>query len=869
MFSKLTHPLFLVLLLTLANSGWAAMNPNPSDGATDVPLIASLSWSSFFEVQYDVYFGTDMEAVAAAHRLSPEYRGRQWDTTYDPDFLTPGTTYYWRIDDVSGELIFPGPVWSFTTESMSFTMATNPNPHDHATDVPPDAIISWTAAPGAYAHDVYFGTDPEAISEASKDSPEYRGRQEAEFNAYDPGPLQPSRSYYWRIDAVVDMGMYYVVYVGFTWDFTTASGDESLVFAQMDFDLDGMIYTDTEWGAVDFSFVGQEPIMYFNLAVNGTWQVQNIPVLSIEGVDVEQTMTYHFDLGTDRGINVDGLNYDYVFTPDIIDTMPARSIPATVVEREVVFSPGAIETEIVSMSLVSAKPLIGGAAKTPTKYAHKDFPNQECDANECSPTAVSNSLKFLNKKWSLGIKDDKLTIDEMKKATNWGEKKIGGKVVGTGCWIDPDSGRPAGERNAWWEDKKKYMKDNKYPITTRKITDLAKIVDEIKDGQDVELQGDWHTAAIVGITDLGGGKFSIDVAHDTEQGKAGGTKTETITYDPNTKEFSGSPGFFDGSSFRYAVVECPSYYVLDGFESYLPGEILVSWTDGMSVSTDPDLPSNGTGSKVDLSTVTVHGGEQSMAFEYRNGQEWPEGFYSETGRTFETPQDWTRPGMEALSLWFHGNPENDPEQMYVALQDSGGRTWVVYNDNPFALQGDDWQPWSVGLQQFTDAGLDLGSIGTTYIGVGTRGETTTPGGTGVVHFDDIVLCTPTCLAEHAPLGDVNLDCVVDFADVATVANSWLATMPLACPSCTADKKCRYTLNAISWVNCFGDWTGPELDLDAKCVANRCLNTSDCDPTIIYKEYEDPNNPSCYMKLTWKLDDCTETLVERDCNKPFK
>jgi hypothetical protein len=153
--------------------------------------------------------------------------------------------------------------------------------------------------------------------------------------------------------------------------------------------------------------------------------------------------------------------------------------------------------------------------------------------------------------------------------------------------------------------------------------------------------------------------------------------------------------------------------------------------------------------------------------------------------------------------------------------------------------------------------------------VGTKGNTGTPGGAGILHFDDIVLCTPTCLAEYAPVGDLNLDCVVDFADVSMVANSWLTTMPLACPSCTANKKCRYTLNAISWVNCFGDWTGPELALGAKCVANKCLTASDCDATIIYKEYEDPNSPSCYMKLTWKLDACTETLVERDCNKPFK
>ena len=69
------------------------------------------------------------------------------------------------------------------------------------------------------------------------------------------------------------------------------------------------------------------------------------------------------------------------------------------------------------------------------------------------------------------------------------------------------------------------------------------------------------------ITDLGGGKYKIAVAYDTKQGKNGGTKTESITYDPGTKKFAGSPGFFDRSSFRYAVVECPKKEVIPEFTS--------------------------------------------------------------------------------------------------------------------------------------------------------------------------------------------------------------------------------------------------------------------------------------------------------------
>jgi len=90
-----------------------------------------------------------------------------------------------------------------------------------------------------------------------------------------------------------------------------------LQFYQMDFNFDGIMYENTDWGSVDVVYVGQEPIMYFNLAVNGDWQIQNIPVLSNQGVDVDQTMTYYFDLGNDVGTEVFDIFYDYDFTIDI------------------------------------------------------------------------------------------------------------------------------------------------------------------------------------------------------------------------------------------------------------------------------------------------------------------------------------------------------------------------------------------------------------------------------------------------------------------------------------------------------------------------------------------------------------------------
>ena len=329
---------------------------------------------------------------------------------------------------------------------------------------------------------------------------------------------------------------------------TVEPAEIEIDFYQMDFNLDGATYKDTDWGSVDFTFTGEEPIMYFNLAVNGGWQVQNVPVLSIEGVGVRQSISFAFDLGVPSGTDVTSLNYGCTFTDTTIDSMPDETEAADVFDWEVVVSSGAAGEEIPALE--PAKPLVGGAVVNVTICPHANFPNQECGLNECVPAAVSNSLKFLNKKHKLELNDNDLSIAKMKEATKWEPD---------GCWIDSDDSRPENtSKNAWWQDKKAYMESNNISVTTRKITDVSKLAAEIDAGQDIELQGDWHTAAVVGITALWGGWYGIDVAHDTKQGQNGGTKTETIFYDPSTKKFTGSPGFFDGSSFRYAVVECPA-----------------------------------------------------------------------------------------------------------------------------------------------------------------------------------------------------------------------------------------------------------------------------------------------------------------------
>ena len=68
------------------------------------------------DARYDIYVGTDNEAVEAADTSTVDiYKGQQDTASYILEALDPNKTYYWRIDEVVGGDITKGNVWSFTT----------------------------------------------------------------------------------------------------------------------------------------------------------------------------------------------------------------------------------------------------------------------------------------------------------------------------------------------------------------------------------------------------------------------------------------------------------------------------------------------------------------------------------------------------------------------------------------------------------------------------------------------------------------------------------------------------------------------------------------------------------------------------------
>ena len=192
-----------------------------------------------------------------------------------------------------------------------------------------------------------------------------------------------------------------------------------------------------------------------------------------------------------------------------------------------------------------------------------------------------------------------------------------------------------------------------------------------------------------------------------------------------------------GNLWSFTVAD---YFIVDDFESYNDLEptdpesnrIFVKWLDGY------DQPTNGSVVGYEnapfCEQTTVHSGRQSMPLAYDNSGT---ARYSEATLTL-TQRDWTEQGVGVLSLWFYGDPNNAPEQMHVALANSGGTPAVISHDNPNAALVETWTQWNIPLTDFSNQGVVLTNVNSISIGLGDRNNPQ-PGGSGTMYFDDIRL----------------------------------------------------------------------------------------------------------------------------------
>ena len=205
------------IVLHIEYTSLLAHTPNPPDGAMIGDTWVSLSWQpGETAVSHDVYFSENFNDVKEG--TADAFQGNQ--TTTDllagfpgypyPEGLVPGTTYYWRVDEVEadGTTKLRGSVWRFSVPPKT---AYNPNPADGAEFVGPDNVtLSWTPGFGAKLHTIYLDTDFDAVDNASGGFPQG-------LKTHNPGPLELEKVYYWRVDEFDVV----TTHKGDIWSFTT------------------------------------------------------------------------------------------------------------------------------------------------------------------------------------------------------------------------------------------------------------------------------------------------------------------------------------------------------------------------------------------------------------------------------------------------------------------------------------------------------------------------------------------------------------------------------------------------------------------------------------------------------------------------
>jgi len=188
-----------------------AYNPDPADGAGFVDPSATFTWTGGFGAKlHTVYIGTNFDDVDNAAGGTP-----LGSASFSPGTLESEKVYYWRVDEFDPPNTYKGDVWAFTTPGA----VGNPQPANGAVDVPMAATLSWTSADNATSHELYFGTDADAVKNATTASPEYIGPRALGAESYDPGGLAWDSSYAWRVDEVYATE----TIKGLVWSFATAA----------------------------------------------------------------------------------------------------------------------------------------------------------------------------------------------------------------------------------------------------------------------------------------------------------------------------------------------------------------------------------------------------------------------------------------------------------------------------------------------------------------------------------------------------------------------------------------------------------------------------------------------------------------------
>ncbi len=212
-----------------------ATGPSPSHGQSGVGKHPELTWEpgepNDSVESHDIYFSASWADVNSADPAAYQLKLTRGNESFSPGLLELGKTYYWRVDELNetNGWAARGDIWAFTVHTG---VASNPTPSDNAAQVAPEPVLSWDPGISAVMHDIYIGTSPADVNNASDPhtAPGRARTADPNFDTAGRIDFQLGQTYYWRVDEV-NLADETSIIKGNIWSFTVA---EYLVVEDME-----------------------------------------------------------------------------------------------------------------------------------------------------------------------------------------------------------------------------------------------------------------------------------------------------------------------------------------------------------------------------------------------------------------------------------------------------------------------------------------------------------------------------------------------------------------------------------------------------------------------------------------------------------
>jgi len=682
-----------------------AKNPNPESGVIHADTWVNLSWSpGDFAVSHDVYLGDNPDDVNKATRDSELFRGNQDLTFYTagfpgyayPDGLVNGTTYYWRIDEVNDadpKSPWKGQLWSFLIPPKT---AYEPIPSDGAELVNLKARLRWTAGYGAILSTVYFGEDFDTVNNAT-------GGLIQGNTTYNPGPLKLAKTYYWRVDAFDGAA----THKGDIWIFTTEGAVSSPNPANGAAGVNPSVVLSWDAGAVAAShevYFGSDADTVKN-ATKSSPEYKGPKALGEESYDpgkLTLSTTYYWRIDEVNGVNPDSpwAGNVWSFTTSnffVIDNFEDYDAG----ENQIWFSwhdglgygtPGT--TDYFAGNGTGAA--VGD--ESTASYTEETIVHS---GNQSMPIAYDNNKQGYSK-----YSEVELTLSAVRDWTAEGVKELSiwfrGNPGSVGSFVEGPAGTftmTAAGADIWNEA-------DEFHFAYKVLTGAGSIVAKV---QSIDNTNDWAKAGVM-----------IRETLDPESAHAFAAVTPTQGVSFQLRPGTGETSTSDNSA---TLTETAPHWV--------KLERSISGTFTMSHSTNGTTwETLGMSQNIQMSANVYIG----LALTSHDTALTCEAVLSNVTTTGSVSGQWANQDV--------GITSNDAEPLYVAVSNSAGAPAVVVHDDPDASVTDVWTEWIIPLQAFADQGINLTDVDRIAIGLGTRGNTTIPGGSGKMYIDDIRLLTP-------------------------------------------------------------------------------------------------------------------------------